>query len=64
VPRAIGALLLVGGVAYLADCTLALFAPAARELAAPWLAAPLAAGELTMVGWLLVTGLRARRAVG
>jgi hypothetical protein len=61
VPKPLGVLLLLGGAAYVADSSLALFAPELRAEASTWLMMPLALGELAMVLWLLVCGGRAGR---
>lgn len=56
-PRALGLLLLVGGGAYLVGTFLGYLAPGAELIVAvlPFLAT---VGELWMIGWLLMTGLR------
>jgi hypothetical protein len=61
VPKLLGIFLLVGGVAYLADSSLALFAPGLRAEASALLMLPLAIGELAMVVWLLARGPRGAR---
>jgi hypothetical protein len=58
VPKLLGVFLLVGGVAYLADSSLALFAPELRAETSSFLMVPLAIGELAMVVWLLARGPR------
>jgi hypothetical protein len=55
-PKLLGGFLLVGGVAYLADSSLALFAPELRAETSAFLMVPLAIGELAMVVWLLARG--------
>jgi hypothetical protein len=62
VPKLLGVFLLVGGVAYVADSTLALFAPELRAETSLFLMMPLAIGELAMVIWLLARG--PKRATG
>lgn len=51
-------LLIVGGVSYVIDGSLALLWPAARKAATDYLMLPLAACELGMVLWLLIKGVR------
>lgn len=58
VPKVLGGLLVLGGVAYGVDATVALLLPEARESLAPFLMLPLAAGELSMIAWLLIRGVR------
>jgi hypothetical protein len=58
VPKLLGVFLLVGGVAYLADSSLALFAPELRAEVSAFLMVPLAIGELAMAVWLLARGPR------
>jgi hypothetical protein len=57
VPWAVGALLLVAGIAYLATSFTALVVPRYESLVAPR-ALPFKMGELPMVVWLLVWGAR------
>jgi hypothetical protein len=54
IPKLLGIFLIAGGTAYLADSTLALFAPAVRAEVTAYLLVPLAIGELAMVLWLLI----------
>jgi hypothetical protein len=58
VPKVLGVLLIVGGCAYVLDSSLALLAPMLRAKITDLLLLPLAAGELSMVVWLLVKGVR------
>jgi hypothetical protein len=58
VPKVLGALLIVGGCAYVLDSSLALLAPLVRARITNLLLLPLAAGELSVVTWLLVKGAR------
>jgi hypothetical protein len=58
IPPVLGALLMVGGATYLLDASLALLAPALRAAISGVTALPLAVGELSMVAWLLIKGVR------
>jgi hypothetical protein len=58
VPKLLGGLLILGGVSYVADASLALLAPALRASVTGLLLLPLAAGELSTVAWLLIKGAR------
>lgn len=58
VPSWLGWLLVLGGVAYLVDSTLGILWPDLRAALTDVLLLPLAAGELSMIGWLLVRGVR------
>jgi hypothetical protein len=59
-PRAIGVLLILAGVAYVADSFTALLLPEQRPLV-NLAALPFeAVGELSMIGWLLVSGAKAQ----
>jgi hypothetical protein len=57
-PRAIGVLLAIGCVGYLADTFVQFLAPGIAESVEPFVVAPAALGELTLVVWLLVKGVR------
>jgi hypothetical protein len=63
VPKLLGGLLLVGGAAYVADSTLALFAPELRAEITGFFMLPLAIGELAMVIWLFARGPKPALAV-
>lgn len=57
-PRAIGVLLVVGCAGYLVDLLVAFLAPAAASAVTPFATVPAAAAELSLIGWLLVRGVR------
>lgn len=58
IPKVFGILLIVGCVSYLVDSSVALLLPQQHEAVARVLGLPLAAGELGMVLWLLIRGVR------
>jgi len=59
-PSAIGVLLILAGLAYVIDTATALLLPQQRSLSS-LLALPFeAVGEVSMIGWLLLTGARAQ----
>ena len=57
-PRAIGVLLAIGCFGYLADTFVQFMAPGIAESVEPFVVAPAAIGELSLVVWLLVKGVR------
>lgn len=57
-PRAIGVLLAIGCFGYLADTFVQFLAPGIAESVEPFVVAPAAVGELSLVVWLLVRGVR------
>ena len=59
IPRILGALLIVSGCSYLLETFVVLLAPQHRETLAVVLTLPMALGELSMVLWLLIKGVRA-----
>ena len=59
-PRALGVLLVVGGVAYVVDMLALFLAPAFGEAISSFLMIPPAIAELWMVAYLLVKGVRAQ----
>lgn len=66
VPRALGALLMIGGVADMAQIGVGFLLPDGASGLAEAVAAPAGIAELTLAVWLLVKGLRlpaARRTV-
>jgi len=63
IPGVIGVLLLAAGGTYLVDSALWLLAPAVHRVIASVLPLPTAVGELSMVVWLLVWGVKERRDV-
>ena len=60
-PRALGRLLVVGGVGYVLSAFVASALPNSPDAAASVLVLPATVGELWMVGWLLLRGAGARR---
>jgi hypothetical protein len=60
IPKVLGALLIASGASYLLESAIALLAPQHLPAASAVLTAPMAAGELLMVLWLLVKGVRTR----
>ena len=63
IPKVLGLLLIVGGCTYLVDAALCLAAPAIRASLTGVLMIPLAVGELSMVVWLVVKGVRGTDAI-
>jgi len=59
-PRALGVLLVVGGVAYVVDMLALFLAPAFGEAISSFVVIPPAVAELWMVAYLLVKGVRAQ----
>ena len=57
-PRAIGVLLTIGCFGYLADTFVQFLARSIAESIEPFVVAPAAVGELSLVVWLLVKGVR------
>jgi len=57
-PRVIGVLLAIGCLSYLADTFVQFLAPGIAESVELWVVAPAAIGELSLVVWLLVKGVR------
>jgi hypothetical protein len=57
-PRAIGVLLAIGCFGYLADTFVQFLAPGIAESIEPFVVAPAALGELSLVVWLLVKGVQ------
>lgn len=62
VPRALGVLLVVGCVGYLVDLLVGFLAPAAASAVTPFATVPAAVAELSLIGWLLVRGVRVSEA--
>ncbi|MFY0688248.1 MAG: DUF4386 domain-containing protein [Cyclobacteriaceae bacterium] len=58
IPKWIGVLLVVGCFTYLIDSTIGFMLPQYKEMAAGILMLPLAAGEFSIIFWLLVKGVR------
>lgn len=56
-PRAIGALMQVAGVCYLANSTAQLLAPDLQARLFPWVMLPCLVAELSFASWLLVRGV-------
>lgn len=61
IPKVLGILLIIGCFAYLVQSTIALLFPIYNGIVAVMLILPLAAGEISMILWLLLNGLRVRR---
>ena len=57
-PRVLGVLLVVGSFGYLVDLFVQFLAPGIAESVEPFVVAPAAVGELSLVVWLLVKGVR------
>lgn len=57
-PRAIGVLLAIGCFGYLADTFVRFLAPGIAETVEPFVLAPAAVGELSLLVWLLARGVR------
>ena len=60
-PRALGVLMSLAGVAYLAMCFSQLFAPAILDLITPAVFAPILIGEGSLCLWLLIKGVDAAK---
>lgn len=58
IPKILGVLLIIGGVTYLVDSSLALLNPLFRKSITDILLLPLGIGEISMVLWLLIKGVR------
>ena len=58
VPKAIAVVLAIGCFGYLADTFVQFLAPGIAESVEPFVVAPAAIGELSLVVWLLVKGVR------
>lgn len=57
-PKVLGIFLIIGCFAYLADSFTSLLAPALHKNIASFIALPVAVGEILMIGWLLIRGVR------
>jgi Domain of unknown function (DUF4386) len=57
-PKAIGVVLAIGCFGYLAETFVQFLAPGIAESVEPFIVAPAAIGELSLVVWLLVKGVR------
>ena len=62
IPKVLGGLLIAGGFSYLIDSCFVLLAPQHRDAVSAILMLPLAVGELAMISWLLIKGVRVREA--
>ncbi|MGY0234694.1 DUF4386 domain-containing protein [Longispora urticae] len=60
-PRALAYLLYVGGVGYLVDLLARFLVPDVGDIVSPFLVAPAAVAEISMVLWLLIKGVRTPR---
>lgn len=58
IPGILGIFLIVGCFAYLADSFTSLLVPALHKSIAAFIALPVAVGEILMIGWLLIRGVR------
>ena len=58
IPKILGILLIIGGCSYIVDSSLAILFPNFRHLISSFLLLPLSVGELSMVVWLLVKGVK------
>ncbi len=58
IPKILGILLIVGCITYLADSTMALLIPKFRDVITEVLMIPLGLGEILMMLWLLIKGVR------
>ena len=58
IPKAIGWFLLAGGLAYLLEVTIGIFDLQLKESLQPLLMIPLMLGELSMIFWLLIKGVK------
>ncbi|MFF2486495.1 DUF4386 domain-containing protein [Microbacterium sp. NPDC058062] len=61
-PRILGWILVVGGVGYVVNAVLSAALPGAADVVADVLVIPATVGELWMVGYLLIIGIRPARA--
>ena len=59
-PRALGYLLMAGGIGYVGDLFGRFLAPGVAEAIGPFVLAPAAIGELSFVAWLLIKAVPAR----
>jgi len=59
IPKVLGVLLIVGSFSYLIDSSVALLAPQHGSAVSDILMLPLALGEISMVLWFLIKGVRA-----
>src|SRR5207248_11584629 len=60
-PRLLGLLLIIGGVAYLANSLISLLAPGTLSGKALYLLGPAGLAEIALALWLLAFGVNARR---
>lgn len=60
IPKIFGVLLMVSGSAYVVECVIVVLAPQHRVLVGDILTLPLASGEMAMLLWLLIKGVRSR----
>lgn len=60
-PRAIGALMVIDGIAYLTYSFADILAPSFASHLVPWIQLPVLAGEGSLCVWLLVASVNAER---
>ncbi|MFZ1527766.1 MAG: DUF4386 domain-containing protein [Ferruginibacter sp.] len=58
IPKLLGVLLIIGCFAYLADSFSALLIPACHKNISNFIALPVSVGEIAMIGWLLMKGVK------
>jgi len=58
IPRALGVLLFIAGVSYAVSSLASLLAPDYGRIVSRWLLAPAAVGELAIILWLAIRGVR------
>jgi len=63
IPKILGILLIVGCFTYVVDSSLAILFPKFRELITGFLLLPLSLGEISMVLWLLIKGVKVQKPV-
>ena len=61
IPKIFGILLIIGCFAYLTDSLTAFLIPQHREIISKFIMLPLAAGEISIIFWLLIAGIRVHR---
>ena len=64
IPKILGIFLIIGCFSYLADSSAALLVPEYKEIINNILMLPMAIGEISMIFWLLIKGVKANQAIG